>query len=99
MSIKFLKYHHKWAWGNTQPEFTLLGDASDVDKCLIEDVCEGIIDAHSYSNKYRGIDYDVIDISDLNKEEKAMLFKEYTDKIKRFTNSIKHFREMKGLLK
>lgn len=96
---KFLKYHHKWAWGNTQSEFTLLGDSEEVDEILIADVCEGIVDAHSYSDKYRGIDYDVIDISDLNKEEKAILIKEYTDKIKRFKNSIKHFIEMKGLLK
>lgn len=96
--MKFLKYHHKWAWGNTQTEFTLLGESEEVDEILIEDVCEGIVDAHSYSDKYRGIDYDVIDISDLNKEEKTMLFKEYADKIKRYKNSIKHFIKMKELL-
>ena len=97
--MKFLKYHHRWAWGNTSTEFTFLGESEEVDEILIEDVCEGLVDANSYSDKYRGIDYDVIDISDLNKEEKSILFKEYVDKIKRYQSSIKHFRKLKELLK
>jgi len=97
--MKFLKYHHKWAWGTTPNEFTCLGESEEVDEILIEDVCESLVDANSYSDKYRGISYDVLEISDLSQDEKKYLFKEYADKIKRFQNSIKHFRKIKALLK
>lgn len=95
--MKFLKYHHKWAWGTTPNEFTCLGE--EVDDILIEDVCESLVDANSYSDKYRGISYDVLEVSDLSKDEKAILIKEYTDKIKRYKSSIKHFIKIKELLK
>jgi len=98
--MKFLRYYHKWAWGTTPTEFTFLGESDDdVDDILIEDVCESLVDAHSYSDKYRGISYEVIEISDLNEEEKEILFKEYADKITRYQNSIKHFLKIKDLLK
>lgn len=97
--MKFLRYYHKWAWGTTPTEFTFLGESDDVDDILIEDVCEGLVDANSYSDKYRGISYDVLEISDLNKEEKEILFKEYADKIINYQNSIKHFIKIKKLLK
>lgn len=92
--MKFLKYHHKWAWGNTPNEFSLLGADNEVDEELIEDVCESLVDANSYSDKYRGISYDVIGISELSKEEKNILIEEYGDKISRAQNSIEYFTKL-----
>lgn len=92
--MKFLKYHHKWAWGKTKTEFSLLGVDNEVDEELIEDVCESLVDANSYSDKYRGISYDVIDISELSKEEKKILITEYEDKKSRAEKSINYFIEL-----
>lgn len=89
--MKFLKYYHRWAWGDTPIEFTLLGDSEEIDDDLISDVCESLVDANSYSDKYRGISYDVIDVSDLTNEEKKMLLKKYEDKIIRYHESIEFF--------
>lgn len=92
--MKFLKYHHKWAWGNSATQFSVLGESNEIDKELIKDVCESLVDAHSYSDKYRGISYDVIDISELTKEEKKILITEYEYKIRRDEESVNYFIEL-----
>jgi len=92
--MKFLKYYHKWAWGNSATQFSLLGDSNEIDEELIKDVCEGLVDAHSYSDKYRGISYDVIDISELSVEEKKILITEYEDKMNRAAESVNYFIEL-----
>lgn len=96
--MKFLKYHHKFAWGVTRTEFTLLGDSEEIDDDLINDVCESLVDKNSYSDKYRGISYDVIDVSDLTDEEKKILLKEYEDKIIHYHESIEYFIKVKEML-
>jgi hypothetical protein len=60
----FLKYYHKFAYGNNEIKYKYLGKVDDIDsidKDLLEDVLSNIVDAYSYSGKYRGIDYEVID--------------------------------------
>jgi hypothetical protein len=58
----FFRYKHKFAYG-TDKEWTykLVHKSNVADEELIEEICELITEEYSYSERYRGIDYDITD--------------------------------------
>jgi len=64
----WLKYKHKWAWGGDKEWCCKDIGGLDVNEALKE-----ITDEYSYSDKYRGVDYEVVEIpsSEIIKKEIA----------------------------
>lgn len=75
--MKFLKYNHNFAWGCSAPEYLHL--RSDFDDDIINEIIVDLAEEYDYSEKYRGITYEVI--SDPPKEWLA-------DQIKSLQNTI-----------
>lgn len=63
MKLRCIKYRTRWAWGYGSWQHAFLRHGKDIGvrlKDAIEDFADGIHDNHSYSDKYRGIEYKVI---------------------------------------
>lgn len=59
--MKFLQYRENWASGNGKWEYKLIGYEDEIDKEWIEEMIEEIHSHHNWSDKYRGIDYEIVD--------------------------------------
>ena len=59
--MKFLRYRHNWAWGHSEWNCKLLAFRDDDIKSITEEAVENLNDENSWSDKYRGLDYEVVD--------------------------------------
>ena len=63
--MNWIKYRTKWAWGTDEWVYHPLFYIDQYDKEVLEsyseDFIEDIHQDHNYSDKYRGVDYEVID--------------------------------------
>lgn len=112
--MKFIKYYHRFAWGNqNQSEIKLLGefdsDCWNSEDDMIKELCEELREEYSYklsksptckthSDKYRGIEYNIIEMEDLTNKEKIFLIEEYENNIRSYQKSIEYFSEIKKIL-
>lgn len=60
----FLKWGHKFAYGGRMDECSMLPEEYKNDKELFEEWLESKAEEYSWSDKYRGIDYEWIDFPD-----------------------------------
>lgn len=58
--MKWLKYQHKFSSGRHAWEWKPIGDAS---KDVVEDVVRELASEYDHSDKYGGIDYEVLDVA------------------------------------
>ena len=93
--MKFLKYRTKWAWGYGQWEIIRLYEENpkeygykNMKEYLEYEVIRHIHDEHNYSDKYRGIDYNVITAKRLNKKDRAMLIERYKKHVRYLKDDI-----------
>jgi len=56
--MKFLKYYHKWASGYDKPGYKIIHDS---DPLMVEEMVHELNDENAWSDKYRGLNYEVID--------------------------------------
>lgn len=100
--MKFLKYRHRFASGTEKRfHFRLLdeeeGEYSEED---LESLLEEIKDRYSYSDKYRGIEYWIVDVDDISDEDKQRLVEKYSSAIKHRQQCIETYQQtMKRLTK
>lgn len=59
--MKFLKYRNTWAWGNSNWEIELITFEDDYDIELLQDRVDSLNNKNDWSDKFRGIEYEVID--------------------------------------
>lgn len=92
--MKWLKYNHKWAWGDSKDFDYIRYNGKDDD----ESICEFIQDfelckEHNWSDKYRGIDYELVD-----KPPVEWIKKEINDITRRIDGLVKYKTELELLL-
>jgi hypothetical protein len=54
----WLRYYHTWAWGDSNSEYIYLGESFDSNN--IQDILDELSDQFNYSDKYRGIEYELV---------------------------------------
>ena len=59
--MKFLKYTHRWASGHETWEYKLLTYTDEVDEDVLEEQIDTMENENSWSDKYRGIKYEIVD--------------------------------------
>jgi len=59
--MKFLKWRDTWSWGNSEWVIELLSILENYDKELLDERIEYKNHNKSWSDKFRGIEYEVID--------------------------------------
>lgn len=67
--MKWLKYNHKFSYGDEETKYKFIGSLSDeYINDVLEDMISELESEFSYSDKYRGINYEIVDEStiDLN---------------------------------
>ena len=91
----WMRYRHKFAYG-TGKEWSWrdLGDVTpDKAKVYAEDECAEICEEYNHSDKYRGVDYEIVDLPP--PEVIQRLANEAKDKSRRWAERAAHLR---GLL-
>jgi len=72
MEVKFLKHRTTWAWGDGSWGYKILNRMGDND-CTFEESAEDWVDGtsreYSYSDKFRSIEYSILDIIDVPQVE------------------------------
>lgn len=94
--MKVLQYRIKWASGIDKWEYKMLFDTSET---WIEEEIQQIHNNYDWSDKYRGVDYHLLDISDLNKEEIEMFIERYEKNIESYKKGIEVFKKILEMLK
>lgn len=92
--MKWLKYKHKWAWGHSQ-NFEYIQYVGEEDKESIRNFIldYAIHEEHNWSDKYRGINYELVD-----KPPDEWIKKEIEDVSRRIDGWVKYKRELESML-
>jgi hypothetical protein len=62
IEMKAIKYRHKWAWGVNKWEYNIICfDDSLFTDADLEEVIDYIQNDNGWSDKYRGIEYELVD--------------------------------------
>ena len=59
--MKFLKYRHTWAWGDNEWNYILLHERYITSDDEFEDLIQNISKENNWSDKYRGVEHEVVD--------------------------------------
>jgi len=93
MKPVFLQYNHKWAHGHNKPEYMFIGlfeESIALTTIDVESILEEIVSEHNWSDKYRGIDYEL----------STNVPKEWLEKnINMNTNRIERYREQNSIFR
>jgi len=60
--MKFLKYRHKWASGYSRWEYVSIDDCCVSNESVLEEFIEDIVAKNGWSDKYRGLEHEVLDL-------------------------------------
>jgi hypothetical protein len=58
--MNFLEYNHKFADGPDSKEYMVLDDTITLENPYLQEIIMELAEEYNYSDKYRGVDYDII---------------------------------------
>lgn len=104
--MKFLKYRTSWAWGYGQWEIHRLPDEDykeygykNMKEYVEAEHLYYVHKEHDYSDKYRGVEYNIITLKRLNKEDRAKLVERYEERINQYKKNIPFYENVLKELK
>lgn len=97
--MKYLKYRHCWSSGRDEYEFYEI-DLEDYSQDYIDDIIDYLEwkDHYAYSDSYRGIDYEVVDIDDLTVEDLNVIIENNSKEIEDLKNTLSDYQKMRQML-
>ena len=101
--MRILQYRTTWAWGCGKWEYKTISDADELKESwgykntkeyLEHEVFEYIHRDHNYSDKYRGLEYNILYPKRLSKKIREVLIKKYKDSLKYAKSSVLYYDDL-----
>ena len=101
-NMRFVKYRTRWSHGYGQWEIEIISDYKyiresgykNTNEYLEDEVFYSIHKEWSYSEHYRGLEYNVITLKQLSKKDRLKLIKLYKQRIENYAHAVKHYTEI-----
>lgn len=96
--MKWIKYRRKFASGPNDWIYEPIENIENWDEEGIEEFIESLHDEYSWSDKYRGVDFDIVESSEVPKIKISKTIKSYKDRIDYYKRETKNLKNMVKLL-
>lgn len=90
--MKFLKYRYKFAYGYDKFQYMVVADDITIDSDYLKEIISELHGEYDYSDRYRGIDYDIIDNPPIEWLEREI--ETYSKKIIHYNNLITIYKKL-----